>query len=204
MTRGCILILASLLLLLFAGACLAADFSADMFIGDKSLNKMGKIYSSGKMVRLEQGVGANQRVTIVRVDKKTAYMINPQNRTYMQMALPKGAQADPRSDAVYAANTIKKNLGTEVVNGYTCAKTAYVSKRAPKATTIRCYSQKLEWPVKTQINMPGGKCVTQELRNIKIAKQPMRLFEVPSGYKRVETPKVPPPGPKGLPKNKSK
>ncbi len=180
------------LCLLLAAGCVAADFSADLYAGQKSLTKAGKVNSSGGKLRIESNMGKMTRVMIVRADKRMVWALDPASRTYMEMPVPKGQNVDPRSDAMFAANSTKKNLGTEKVSGYACQKTAYVSRGNPKASAIRWYSSKLQYPVKIQVNMPGGQTSTQELRNVKVAKQSASLFEIPKGYKKIAAPKAPP------------
>lgn len=190
MTKRWLALLTGLCLLLGAEfACLAADFSADVYEGPKALQKMGKIYTSGKMVRAELTVGT-PRVTIIRPDKKLVWVITPGTKQYIEAPITSPAMMDPRSDNMFVQQSTVKSMGTETVSGYSCKKTMYTFKGATgknKAMAgqqaIRCYSSKLDWPIKTQMMAPG-KSYIQELRNIKIGKQPASLFEIPKGYKK--------------------
>jgi outer membrane lipoprotein-sorting protein len=184
-----------LVLLLLPGLrCLAADFSADMYLGTKSMLKRGTIYTTGDKLRFVQGTGANLTVSIVRLDKHVAWMLDPKTKTYVEMPLPKGAQSNPRSDEMFRKNATSKRLGVQSVSGYSCDKTSYVSRGNSKQTAVRYYSKKLDWPIKTQMTNPDGQSITQELRNIRVAKQPASLFQIPKGYRKVTPPKGPAPG----------
>lgn len=192
---------ASLWLLLSVGcACMAASFSADIYSGPKSMAKTGKVYSNGKMIRMEMKAGEHLQIMIVRLDKKKIWMLNPGSKEYTEMPVTKPELADPRSEAMLMRNATKKELGTETVSGYSCRKTAYVTKSGPKGMATRWYSQKLDWPVKTHVQMPDGRTFTQELRNIKLGNQASSLFEIPKGYKVVAVPTRPPPAKPGGPK----
>jgi hypothetical protein len=194
MTNRWLALLLGLCLLLAAGcACLAADFSADVYAGPKALQKQGKIYTSGKMIRVETTMGGSQ-ITIMRPDKKMAWLISPATKQYVEAPMTRPEMMDPRSDKMFTQNATKKNLGKETVSGFSCEKTVYTFKGMPGNSksgagqqAIRCYSSKLDWPIRTQMIAPGRTFV-QELRNIKLGKQPATLFVVPKGYKKMAMP----------------
>lgn len=191
MLRWTSVLTAVLVMLSLGSACVAAEFSADMYLGSESLQKRGRICTNGKRLRFEQRMGAAPYITIVCLDKNVAWVLDAKTRTYVEMPLPKGAQSNPRSDDMFSKNAVKKRLGVETVSGVSCEKTSYVSKTNSKQTAVRYYSKKLDWPIKTHMTTPQGQSITQELRNIRLAKQPASLFELPKGYKKVIPPKAP-------------
>jgi len=188
--------IAACLMLAVGCACIAADFSADLYSGSKTLTKMGKIYVTGKMIRVDMTTQGKTRSTIVRLDKKVVWMIDPSLKQYMEMPIKDLAMADPRNDAMLSKNATKKKLGTEKVSGYVCEKTAYVSKQTPRGMATRWYSKKLDWPLKTVVSTPDRQSHSSEMRNIKVGKQPSTLFSVPKGYKKMTAPQ---PGQRGKP-----
>lgn len=188
--------------LLAASACVGADFSADLYAGGKDQKmtvapkKVGRIYAAAKMIRQEINPSPKQHmITIIRLDKKMLWALNPATKEYVEMRIPGSSMADPRSDAALAKQATKKSLGTEKVGGYTCQKTEYVLRGGKGQKMVRWFSSKLNWPIKMQISLPGGKVATQEVRNVKIGRQATSLFEVPKGYKKTQMPQPKPGGP---------
>ena len=80
----------------------------------------------------------------------------------------------------------EKDLGTETVNGFKCRKKSVemvveVMGFKTKSRSVVWISKKLDMPVRTRTE--DG--YVTELRNIKKGRQSKKLFEIPSGYKKV-------------------
>ena len=71
------------------------------------------------------------------------------------------------------------------IPGFTCEKAQYTSPQRPGAKITRWYSKDLDWAVKTEMIMGPGMSRSEELKNVKVGRQPASLFELPRGYKKV-------------------
>jgi hypothetical protein len=171
----------------------SADFSTTSANGN--VHVKGKFFVSVPNMRMEMA-DYGQRQTadafgvettiIADVTTKMAYMLRPEQQTYMEMPLdPNDAMmqrmpklqnfaGDPctgRTDA-----TCKK-LGTEAINGRPCDKWEITEKSGNKETLWM--DQKIHFPIKSQT--AGG--TTSEFTNIKEGAQDPALFKVPAGYR---------------------
>ncbi|MGC8862632.1 MAG: DUF4412 domain-containing protein [Armatimonadota bacterium] len=191
--------------------CQAAEFSADTVTKMKDASITGKLFVQGKKIRQEMSMGPNKRIVIVRPDKKVTWMIDPKSKTYVEM--PVGPRMmDPsilKDEAELKKLAVKKNLGTEKVNGFVCDKFQLTYKDKNMGSAIVWVSKQLEWPLKTESKSPHGTMVA-EAKNVKVGKQSPSLFEIPKGYKKFTMPQRPGmgrnpvhpgpgPGPKGIP-----
>jgi hypothetical protein len=181
--------------LLIAGALFAAgfspvnvDYSADRYMSGDGNTISGKVYYSPGKERMEFESG--EHVTILRQDKKLVWTLMPKEKTYMEN---KFGEEKKRGGDYRDCNVRQSEAGREVVNGVETRKST-VEISCPDKTS---YSGTL-WLTKENIPMrmetsdksdrSGKKVFRMELKNVKIAKQDSRLFEVPSGYARFEMP----------------
>lgn len=166
---------------------LSADFSADMVTKMGNATISGKIYKLGNMIRQESKMGQATSTLIIRPDKKKVWLINPQLKRYTELPY------DPtKSDVSILSNekelskiAVKKKLGSEKVNGYDCEKFQLTLKNQQGTTSTIWLAKKLQFPIKTQTQTPNG-TVTAECKNIKPGAPSRKLFEIPTGYKKVE------------------
>jgi outer membrane lipoprotein-sorting protein len=180
-----------------SGLASAAEFSADMVHKFGAMTKEGKIYVKGTKMRME-GAGG-QGITIVNGDTGTVWVLQPEQKMYMEMK--KGAQqtAQPveSSDEELAKIADKKFLGTETVNGYQCEKYLYTYRDKTLGTMTQWHSKKLGYPIKMIHASPQGE-TSFEYRNIKEGGVADSLFQVPAGYTKMEMPGMPPGMGKGM------
>ena len=186
------------LLVLAATAALAqtpGPFSADekiTFVNSSNEPLTGKLYYDGAgRMRIDIHPQDEESLTIVDSKKQVFYTLMPQARLYLETAL---VEIDGRGRAMPGLRTydasdpcakqpdyICRKTGTERLNGRTCEKWELTSKR----TSARHWV----W-IDRQNHMPA-KTITQdgtviELKNIRQGRQPVSLFEIPSGYRSVE------------------
>ncbi|MBN2255632.1 MAG: DUF4412 domain-containing protein [Deltaproteobacteria bacterium] len=165
----------------------AVDFSADQVTVDANgkIIAEGKIYMSSKGARMEYAApeGKGDMISIFRKDKKLMWMVNPAAKKYMEEAFDENKMKEAFKMTV--GRTVKV-LGTEKVQGFKCTKksvettTTFLGIKNTSESTI-WESDRFGMPLKTQTK--DG--TVSELRNIKIGKQPGKLFEVPAGYTKV-------------------
>ncbi len=178
-----------------SGLAFAAEFSADMVHKFGAMTKEGKIYVKGKNMRMEGAMG--QGITIVNGETGTVWVLQPEQKVYMEMK--KGAQPaqQAESDEELAKIADKKFLGTETVNGYQCEKYLYTYHDKTLGTMTQWHSKKLGYPVKMIHSSSQGE-TTFEYRNIKEGGVADSLFQVPAGYTKMEMPGMPPGMGKGM------
>lgn len=170
------------------------EFSADQVHIDASgkVEQAGKIYYAAEKMRME-GMGFGRKgsgeeediIVIVRGDKKTHYMINNKKKAYFERAVDE-KEMEQLSGLVGRGE--EKDLGTETIQGYKCRKkqiTNTMEMMGFKKTvqSVIWISDDFPMPLRTQTSEGG----ITELRNIKEGRQPADLFEVPSGYVKVES-----------------
>jgi Domain of unknown function (DUF4412) len=183
-----------LLFALFATIPLLAQkpqsFSADInFNSPQGMSGTGKLFFSGDKVRMEMSAMGHQSIMISDTVAQTGYVLMPQQKMYMDMSSGmKGAHKGPDWRAYDASNpcanmtdTTCQKVGTEVVNGRTCAKWQFSGKNAESKRTV-WIDQATGIPIKTVTN-DGA---TVELTNIKQGVQSPSLFEVPAGYQKFD------------------
>lgn len=180
--RGiCLSALLFVLACLLPSVALAVSYSADMVsYVDQKPQMTGRIYVSGKKVRVEMGSGM---VAITRPDKSVVWILMPAQKTYMERPI----KPQDMATAGKTEGEVKKTyLGEESVEGRT-AKKYRVTYRYEGKTEV-FYS----W-IDTQLNVPlkvsdeKGRWMTV-YKNIKPGSQPGSLFEVPAGYRKIKIP----------------
>ena len=147
---------------------------------------IGKIYAMPGMYRSETTVekGGKTLVSIFRKDRNLSYLINPEDRTYLEMAFDEKKMEEALGQ--YAEAKKEEILGTETVNGYKCTKkrietTVSFFGFEKTVETILWVSDRFDMPLRTQ-NSDG---TVAEMRNIREGKQAAQLFEPPTGYRKV-------------------
>lgn len=161
----------------FSGFGYAIDFSADVVNTMQGQTSQSKIFVKKDKIRLEtEGV---EGYTILRMDKKIIWIVIPDEKTFIEV---KSEQPGGSSEKI-RGEVSRKYLSSEIVNGYTTKK--YEVQYLDKKTLQEAYqwvATDLKYPIK--ISGVDGTWST-EYRNILVAKQPDRLFEVPEGFERV-------------------
>ncbi len=179
-----------LLLILFASSiAFALEFSADSITTQKGeFQTKGKLFYKADKFRMEtQAHGDMNMIVITRIDKKVAWNLMPETKTYMEM--PLNMQHRPKVEEKYEGEIERKQVGSETIDGHPTKK--YLITYKTDNETHQVY----QW-VATDINMPVKTSAidgswSHELRNIKIGNQPDNLFEIPAGYQKMQMPHFP-------------
>ncbi len=164
----------SMALLVVSG--FAADFSADMESKAPEGSFTAKLYVSGDKSRIEMAEGTS----ISRMDKKVAWMLMPQQRTYIEQSLDlRSASTQEKMDGEIE----RKGVGNEKVDGRNTTKYLVTFKSQGKSESIfQWLDETAHIPVKTAA-VDGS--WSYEFKNIKVGPQDQGLFEIPSGYQKM-------------------
>ncbi len=113
---------------------------------------------------------------------------------YMEMPGMGDAVNDPEYEKKLEQLAEKKHLGKERASGYVCKKYEYVYHDKSIGTLTQWFSEKLNYPIKTEMKgQPGGTDMLTEYKNIKEKRLPDSLFEIPPGYTKMSIPGMPTP-----------
>jgi hypothetical protein len=170
------------------------NFTATMVMQQGMEMPMAKM---GNKSRVENP-GMKGVVTIALTDAKKTIMMNTNTKVYSEQVTQERDQMpnmyDP--DVVFE----KKKTGNETIDGHPCVKydTVYYRKSKPdeKHKAIIWEAQDLkEFPIQIEVTVPanpkhpgsGGKMV-MKYKDIKLGAATASMFEVPSGYKKVNSP----------------
>lgn len=137
-------------------------------------------------------------VTIALADAKKTIMINTTTKVYSEQI----TQERDQMPSMYDPDVVfeKKKVGNETIDGHPCVKydSVYYRKSKPdeKHKAIIWEAQDLkEFPIQMEITVPanpkypgsGGKMV-MKYKDVKLGVATASMFEVPSGYKKVNNP----------------
>jgi len=180
------------LCILLAGSCGAAaqmpsqfrSFSANQIEVTGRTTKTGKVYSSEKGVRVESSRTEKPVITIMRLDQKAVWVLNPDSKTYMDMG-GLGAMGMEMAHAAEGVKTEREAMGSEQVGEYHCDK--YHVQTAFEGHVYKS----LEWDAKELGGFPvkqaGEKGEwSKEYQNVKVGPQDPSLFEVPADYQKMD------------------
>ena len=173
-------LLTSAFLMLFSSICSAANFTANMTTKNSGMSVTGKLFVKGTNIRQEMVLGGKKQVVICRGDKNVTWMVDPSQKCYGEVA---GAKSERSMRKMLKEMADEKYLGKETVNGYSCKKYRYILRADKTGTILQWRSDKLDWPIKTEVKREGQALVV-EYKNIKEVKPADSLFEVPKGYKK--------------------
>jgi len=172
-------------------ACTAAgaqmhnpSFAADQVQVMGKRTTTSKVYSSEKAVRIEKEEKGKQSITIMHLDRKAVWVLNPEQKTYMDMG-GIGAAGAEMASSMEGATVQRDPLGSEQVGAYHCDK-FHVQ------TTYEGHVYKsLEWDAKELDGFPVRQADekgswSKEYQNVKLGPQDPSLFEIPPGYKKLD------------------
>jgi len=170
----------------FISGVSAEEFSADQNATVSGMTFTSKIYFKDFKTSRTEAMG----MVIITKDS-VAYQLFESKKQYVVMDTEEAQEQNPLADADDFEDFIDQNemkkVGKETVQGYKCDvyEGSFVmdEEQAPMAMKF-WYSTKLEYPVKTEMQLPApmsGTTVSM-LENIKTGNQPASLFEIPSGY----------------------
>lgn len=136
-------------------------------------------------------------VTIALGDAKKTIMMNTATKMYSEQSTQERDQMPTMYDSDIVFD--KKKVGNETIDGHPCVKydSVYYRKSKPeekhKATIWEAQDLK-DFPIQMEITVPsnpkypgsGGKMV-MKYKNVKLGAATASMFEVPSGYKKVNS-----------------
>jgi hypothetical protein len=168
----------------------SADLATTVANGEHA---SGKFYFSAPKSRID--MSARGREVILINDSKTQsnLVLMPQQHMYMEMragqsspmapSMPKvDTSFDPSNPCAARPDVTCKKIGPETMNGRSCDKWEFTDKSGRMTTAW--VDQKLHFPIKT-VNPDGA---AMELSNIKEGAPEASVFEVPSGYRKLDIP----------------
>ena len=161
----------------------AMEFSADMIMTSAQGNMTGKMFYKPDRFRSDIK-SPQQMISITRLDKKVAWNIMPAEKMYMEM--PLDLRTKPMVEDKVNGEIDRKLVGSETVDGHPAQKYLITFKSGnAKEQVYQWWATDIKFPVKTAA-VDGS--FTQEFKNIKIESQPNSLFELPSGYQKIQIP----------------
>jgi len=168
----------------------AIEFSADE-ISVMGVEMKGKIYYKNITTHRNESMG------MIRILKyPTMYQMFIDTKKYIVLDMEetlnksKNPMAGMSFEEIIKKNNMK-NMGTETVKGFDCIiyEGDFVfSEKVPPTHMKIWYSKKLEYALKMDMSLPAPMgTMSSHLENIKIEKQADSLFEIPTGYTKVNT-----------------
>jgi hypothetical protein len=177
-------------LIVFSGMALAAEFSADLIIDNPQGKFTGKVYVKADKIRQEFLKQDMKQVIILRLDKGVTWSLMPENKMYMEMPGIGKEATDPEIEKKIKDMAEKKSLGKEKIGGYVCEKYQYIYHDKSLGILTQWLSKRLNYPIKTEYKAAAYYMLT-EYKNIKEERIPDSLFEIPSGYQKMQLPMMP-------------
>lgn len=173
-----------LISLFFSGnVAVASDFSADMISNTKEGTIQGKVFFTKEKMRMDTaGIS-----TITRLDKNTVWMLMPNDKKYME--LPLRPETIVIGKDKVTGEIERQLLGKETIDGKITDKYRIVYELGSSRQTILTWViTDLDIPIKT-VAEDGSWSV--EYKDIMVGTQPASLFEIPSGYQKVDMSSLP-------------
>jgi outer membrane lipoprotein-sorting protein len=165
----------------------AAEFSAEMTQKSSGQTMTGNIFIKEKKMRMEMNSPGGRMVHIFLPEGNRTVMLYPDQKMYMEMTVKDPGRRPSMADDKLEEKATKKYLGTETVNGYACEKYELIFHDPSMGKSTQWFSKKLAYPVKMVHQGEQGETVT-EYKNIREGGVSDSLFQIPSGYKKMEMP----------------
>jgi outer membrane lipoprotein-sorting protein len=176
----------------FSSAALAMDGPKVEYAADSSMETAqgamkGRVYAAPGKERREMNQGGQKMITIMRQDKKVTWMLMPEQKMYMEMAMDNKSH---RSESISDYKIEQTVVGKETVNGVSATKSKVVmtdSKGAKMGGFMWSTPDKIA--VKTDViamDKSSKMRMKMDLTNLKVGKQDPALFEIPAGYTRMD------------------
>jgi len=177
-------------LIVFSSMALAAEFSADLIIDNPRGKFTGKVYVKADKIRQEFLKQDMKQVIILRLDKGVTWSLMPEDKMYMEMSGIGKEATDPEIEKKIKDMAEKKSLGKEKISGYVCEKYQYIYHDKSLGVLTQWFSKRLNYPIKTEYKAASYHMLT-EYKNIKEGRIADSLFEIPSGYQKMQLPMMP-------------
>jgi hypothetical protein len=141
----------------------------------------GKDVPPGATDALKQ-MGMARMVSLVMPEKKTIHIIYPDQKCYMDLALP----PEESEGADKTAKVERTELGKETLDGHPCVKNKVViaaAKGQPLEATTWNASDLKDFPIQIQTEDKGNTTIMR-FKKVQLSKPEAKDFEVPTGYKQ--------------------
>jgi hypothetical protein len=165
---------------------IAIEFSADSIHKTSGRTFKSKIYYKQDKIRMEVLDTVHKGYNIIRKDKEIMWMIMPEQRMWMEV--PFNVKSGIQFEKKVKGEVSRKLIGTETINGHPTKKYEVTLKyRDSLFKVYQWIATDIDFTIKSAA-IDGS--WSQELKNIKIEKQPNNLFEIPTGYQKINIPEM--------------
>ncbi len=183
---GKVIFLAIFQVWMLTGFAMAIEFSADSIHTTLGRTFKGKIYYKGDKIRIEVIDSVHRGYNIIRKDKNIMWMVMPDRKIWMEV--PFDATRGIQFEKKVKGEIDRRFIKTERINGHPTRKYEVTLRYGDNIFKVyQWIATDLDFTIKSAAI--DGSWV-QELRNIKIGNLPDSLFEIPSGYKKIEIPRM--------------
>jgi hypothetical protein len=160
-------------------------FSADMVKTKGNKTTSAKVNMIETAIRTEGTERGKKYITIMRYDRKVLWSIMPEQKMYVEMPMPAGAElATAMKDMMKDVQVKHEPLSSEQVANYHCDKSRMtVTWRGITTSTVEWAAQELGGFVVKKLDEKTGEMT--EYQNIKLGPQDPSLFELPVGYQKL-------------------
>lgn len=165
---------------------LAVEYSADQVIEAQDAAMKGRVYYTPTKERRDMNQDGTNMIMIMRHDKKVSWMVMPEEKMYMEMAMKPSAEKTDLS----AYKIEQTPMGQETVNGQSLNKSKIVMTHSSGSkmggfmwTTKEGIMAKIDT---ISVEKGSKDRFKMEQTNIKVGKQPADLFEIPRGVEKMD------------------
>jgi hypothetical protein len=177
----------SLFVFLFSGTAIAVEFSAETITTLKGGHQSkGKIYFKQDRFRMELRE-PEEMIVITRIDKQVVWNVMPAAKMYLEM--PFNIQNKPKVEEKFEGEIERKEVGRETIDGHPTIKYLITYKADDRKEQVyQWFATDIKFGLKTAA-VDGS--WTQEFRNVRMESQQDSIFELPSGYQKMQMPGMP-------------
>jgi hypothetical protein len=193
--RATVAVFAFSFLLTFAAAQAIpgmTPFSGDFNVKTKKGEEIpGKVYFNGSKWRMDMNTRGHQTILLNDINHKISYMIMPEQKMYMEMhtdqaksrgpKMPDFKSYDPNNPCAIQEDTTCEKAGVETVNGRPAQKWIFKNTKRGDTNTV-WIDQKLHFPLRS-VSSEGTE---SNLTNISESSPDSSLFDIPSGYRKLD------------------
>lgn len=159
------------------------EYSADSTMETQGMSVTSKIYHAENKDRMEMNVQGTNNIMINRMDKKLSWVLMPDQKAYMETSLEEGKK---KSNDINSCQIEQQPLGSETVNGFKATKSK-IAMSCPDGLKYSGFMWITKEGIMTKLDSVaktdrGDMPFKMELKNLNIARQDPRLFEIPAGY----------------------
>ncbi len=163
-----------------------AEYSADMSFESADGVMSGKVYSARDKERREYLDQGEKTVMIIRHDKKVVWILQPEDKTYMETKISKGG----RKDDLSSYKIEQTSIGPETINGVKTTKSKIIMT-GPGGNKLGGFYWKSKEGIVVKmdaiaVDKKSKDRIKNELTNLKVGKQDPSLFEIPAGYEKMD------------------